>query len=127
MRLTLKGVTSGAESVTTTAAAIDKDGVAKKVKALVDAYNAVVTSVRAELTEKSDPKATTTAGPAEGQAVRRHRADLDAVPAQGPDDAGRHRPRPDGLADLGIDIPKTTGAASSEDAKAGKLTSTPRS
>ena len=33
----------------------------KKVQALVDAYNAVVTATRAELTEKSDPKATTTA------------------------------------------------------------------
>ena len=27
-----------------------------------------------------------------------------------------------GLADLGIDVPKTTGGASTEDAKAGKLT-----
>ena len=122
VRLTLKGVTSGAESVTTTSAAIDKDGVSKKVKALVDAYNAVVTSVRAELTEKSDPEGDHDGRPAEGQAVRRHRPDLDAVSqlkgqmTQVVTGLGLT-----GLADLGIDIPKSTGGASSEDAKAGKL------
>ena len=81
MRLTLKGVTNGAESVTTTAAAIDKDGVSKKVKALVDAYNAVVTSVRAELTEKSDPTATTTAALQKGKLFGDIGPDLDARPS----------------------------------------------
>ena len=121
VRLTLKGVTSGAESVTTTSAAIDKDGVSKKVKALVDAYNAVVTSVRAELTEKSDPKATTTAALQKGKlfgdtGLTTMLSQLKGQMTQVVTGLGLT-----GLADLGIDVPKSTGAASSEDAKAGKL------
>jgi flagellar hook-associated protein 2 len=121
VRLTLKGVTNGAESVTTTSAAIDKDGVSKKVKALVDAYNAVVTTVRAELTEKSDPKATTTAALQKGKlfgdsGLTTMLSQLKGQMTQVVTGLGLT-----GLADLGIDIPKSTGAASSEDAKAGKL------
>ena len=74
VRLTLKGITSSPASITTTAAAIDKDAVAKKVQALVDAYNTIVTSVRSELSEKSVPTARHDRRPAEGQAVRGPRA-----------------------------------------------------
>ena len=121
MRLTLKGVTNGSESITTTAAAIDKDGASKKVKALVDAYNAVVTSVRAELTEKSDPKATTTAALQKGKlfgdtGLTSMLSQLKGQMTQVVSGLGLT-----GLADLGIDIPKSTGGASTEDAKAGKL------
>jgi flagellar hook-associated protein 2 len=122
VRITLKGVTNGAESITTTAAAIDKDGVGKKVKALVDAYNAVVTSVRAELTEKSDPTATTTAGLQKGKlfgdiGLTSMLSQLKGQMTQVVSGLGLTS-----LADLGIDVPKTTGGASTEDAKAGKLT-----
>ena len=121
VRLTLKGITDGAESVTTTAAAIDKDGVSKKVKALVDAYNAVVTSVRAELTEKGDPKATTTAALQKGKlfgdmGLTSMLSQLKGQMTQVVTGLGLT-----GLGDLGIDVPKSTGGTSTEDAKAGKL------
>jgi len=121
VRLTLKGVTNGSESITTTAATIDKDAASKKVKALVDAYNAVVTSVRAELTEKSDPKATTTAALQKGKlfgdtGLTSMLSQLKGQMTQVVSGLGLT-----GLADLGIDIPKSTGGVSTEDAKAGKL------
>ena len=53
-------------SVTTTAAAIDPAAVTKKVQALVDAYNAVVTETRSDLTEKSDPKVDDELRPGQG-------------------------------------------------------------
>ena len=122
VRLTLKGVTGDPATITTTQAAINKDDIAKKVKALVDGYNAIVTSVRAELTEKSDPKATTTAALQKGKlfgdtSLTSMLSQLKGQMTQVVTGLGLT-----GLADLGIDIPKTTGAASSEDAKAGKLT-----
>ena len=55
MRLTLKGITTSPVSVNTTQATVDTEAITKKITALVDAYNAVVTATRAELTEKSDP------------------------------------------------------------------------
>ena len=67
MRLTLKGVTSSPVSVNTTQATVDTTEIAKKITALVDAYNAVVTSARSELTEKRVPTATTSSDLQKGQ------------------------------------------------------------
>ena len=52
MTLTLKGTTSSAVSVTVGAPALDQETVKAKVKAFVDAYNAVVTLARNEMSEK---------------------------------------------------------------------------
>ena len=120
VRLTLKGVSTSPVSVNTTQPAIDTDAITKKVQALVDAYNNVVTSTRSELDREARPDGDHDLGPAEGPAVRRLRHGLDAQPAQEHDDADAERPRPH--------RPRPTSASASrrparstEDAKAGKL------
>ena len=72
-------------------------------------------------TEKSDPKATTTADLQKGKlfgdsGLTSMLCQLKSQMTQAVTGLGLT-----GLADLGIDVPKTTGGASSEDAKAGKL------
>ena len=121
VRLTLKGVTSSPLSVTTSVAAIDTDAVTKKVQSLVDAYNGVVTATRAQLTEKSDPKATTTTGLQAGtlfgdSGLTSMLGQLKSQMTQVVSGLGLK-----GLGDLGITVPKTTGAASTQDAKDGKM------
>jgi flagellar hook-associated protein 2 len=121
VRLTLKGVTASPASVTTTPAAIDKDAIAKKVKALVDSYNTVVTSVRAELTEKGVPTAATTSDLQKGKlfgdmGMTSMLSQLKGQMLQAVSGLGLTS-----LKDLGIDVPKTTGGASTEDAKAGRM------
>jgi len=121
VRLTLKGVTASPLSVTTTAAAIDTAGVSKKVQTLVDAYNAVVTATRAQVTEKSDPKATTTSGLQAGtlfgdSGLNSMLSQLKGQMTQAVSGLGLKS-----LADLGITIPKTTGGATTQDAKDGKM------
>jgi flagellar hook-associated protein 2 len=51
--LTLKGVTVGSVGVTAGAPALDQDAVKGKIKAFVDAYNAVVTLARDDTAEKT--------------------------------------------------------------------------
>jgi flagellar hook-associated protein 2 len=88
----------------------------------VDAYNAVVTSTRAELTEKRVPTATTSADLAKGQlfgdsGMSAMLGQLKIQMTQTLSGLGLT-----GLADLGIGVPKSTGGVTTEDAKAGKLT-----
>ena len=119
VRLSLKGVTLSPATVTTTPAAIDKAAIGTKVKGLVDAYNAVVTAVRAEVTEKRDPKSTTTTGLQKGALFGD--TGLTSMLSQLKD---QMRQTVTGLglgslADLGITVPKA--GASVEDAKSGKM------
>ena len=60
LRITLAGVTSSPVSITTAEATIDKSAIKTKVKAFVDAYNAVVALGRDDVAEKkvSDPSST---------------------------------------------------------------------
>jgi flagellar hook-associated protein 2 len=120
-RLTLKGITSSPLSVTTSVAAIDTAGVTKKVQALVDAYNSVVTATRAQLTEKSDPKATTTSGLSAGTlfgdaSLSGMLGSLKSQMTQVVSGLGLKS-----LADIGIAVPKSTGGASTQEAKDGKM------
>jgi flagellar hook-associated protein 2 len=122
VRLTLKGVTTSPMSVTTTPAAIDTEAVTKKVQALVDAYNAVVTATRAELTEKGDPKATTSSGLKLGalfgdSGLSSMLGSLKSQMSQVVTGLGLTS-----LKDLGIDVPKSTGGTPTQDAKDGKMT-----
>lgn len=61
VELTLSGLTTPGTPVhvTTTETPTDKSGIATKMRAFVDAYNAVVDFARAKLTEKPNAKATT--------------------------------------------------------------------
>lgn len=121
-QLTLKGITTSPASINTTAAAIDSAAVTKKVQAFVDAYNAVVTTTRGDLTEKSVPKATTSSDLVAGQLFGDMGLDsmlgqLKSKMTQSVTGLGLTS-----LADLGISIPKSTGATVTQDAKDGKLT-----
>jgi flagellar hook-associated protein 2 len=68
VQLTLKGKTATGATVGVTVGGPgpDKDAVVGKVKAFVDAYNALVTTARADLSEKTVPKATTAADAQKG-------------------------------------------------------------
>jgi flagellar hook-associated protein 2 len=120
VRMTFKGVTTSPATVTVSENTLDRDGIKSKVKAFVDAYNAVVDTTRGKLTEASVKNPTSDFQAARGQLygdsgmtgmLSRLRQDMaDVVTASGINDLG----------DLGISIPKATGT-SSADAKAGKL------
>jgi flagellar hook-associated protein 2 len=119
LRLTLKAVTSDPITVTLGEPALDRAAVATKVKAMVEAYNAVVTSTRTKLSEKSAALPGSDFEAARGQLfgdtqlsgmLSRLRQQVTELGAGSMDD----------LADIGIGVPKSTGAVS-EDAKAGKL------
>lgn len=122
VRLTLKGITTSPVSVNTSQAAIDSEAITKKITALVDAYNAVVTMTRAEISEKRVPTATSNSDLQKGQlfgdsGMSSMLSSLKRTMTQTLSGLGLT-----GLADIGIGVPKATGAAATEDAKAGKLT-----
>jgi flagellar hook-associated protein 2 len=120
VRLTFKGVTSSAATVTVSEPTLDRDGIKSKIKSFVAAYNAVVDTTRSKLTEQATRNPTSDFQAARGQLygdsgltamLSRLRQDMaDVVSATGINDLG----------DIGIAIPKATGT-SSPDAKAGKL------
>jgi flagellar hook-associated protein 2 len=120
--LTLKGVTSSPVSITTNAAAIDTTKVTKAVQSMVDAYNAVVTTVRTNLTQKpvvqkssaSDYQTGTLFGDAglDGMLSQMKNVMTQTVSGLGLTS----------LADIGITVPKATGATPTQDATDGKLT-----
>jgi flagellar hook-associated protein 2 len=122
LRLTLKGVTSSPATIAVSEPTLDRDGLKTKVKAFVDAYNAVVDSTRSELTEKpiANPTSEFQAGYGQlygdtglqGMLSSLRRQMTDVVTAAGIND----------LADLGISVPRSSGGTASADAKAGKLT-----
>ena len=121
VKLQLKGVVTTFTSVTVGTPSTDGEAMKTKVKAFVDAYNAVVTSTRSKLTEKGVAGATTTTDAAKGQlfgdsgllsmlSSLRVRMGERVAGLSGLDD----------LSDIGITVPKATGTTS-QDAKDGKL------
>ncbi|HEX5621109.1 MAG TPA: flagellar filament capping protein FliD [Solirubrobacteraceae bacterium] len=122
LRITLKGVTTAPATIGVGEPALDRDALKTKVKAFVDAYNAVVDGTRGELTEKPIQNPTSEFQAGYGQlygdtglssmlsALRRQMTNL--VSAAGIND----------LADIGVSIPKSSGGVVSDAAKAGKLT-----
>jgi flagellar hook-associated protein 2 len=120
VRLQFKGITAAPVSVTVTEPALDRDAIKGKVKAFVDAYNAVVDTARSKLTEQRVKSPTSDFQAARGQLfgdsgmnamLSKLRQDMAKVVS----DAGIND-----LGDLGVGIPKATGT-SSADAKAGKI------
>jgi flagellar hook-associated protein 2 len=119
--LTLKAVTTSPVSITTNAAAIDPAAVTKAVQGLVDAYNAVVTTVRSELTEKpvvqkskaSDYQTGTLFGDAGLDGMLSQMKNLMTQTVSGLGLSG--------LGAIGITVPKSTGTTPSQDATDGKL------
>jgi flagellar hook-associated protein 2 len=122
LRVTLKGVTSAPAAITVTEPTLDRNAVKTKIKAFVDAYNAVVDTARNELTEKPVANPTGQFDAGQGQlygdsglssmlnVLRRQMTNIVT-------DAGIND-----LSDLGIGMPASAGGTVSNDAKAGKLT-----
>jgi flagellar hook-associated protein 2 len=121
LRITLKGVTAAPATVSVGPPELDREAVKAKVKAFVDAYNAVVDTTRAKLTEKPVASPASEFEAARGQlfgdtgltamlsALRQQMSEI--VAGTGVND----------LTDLGISVPKATGAGVSADGKAGRL------
>lgn len=120
VRVTLKGITTSPATVATTQPAVDPKAIADKVTALVNAYNDVVTATRAQLTERRDPKATTTFGLQAGALFgdTQLNAMLTTLKTQMRQSLGGLGLS--GLADLGVDVPKASSTVTQE-AKDGKL------
>jgi flagellar hook-associated protein 2 len=121
LRITLKGVTAAPATVTVGEPALDRTAVKAKVKAFVDAYNAVVDTTRAKLAERPLANPTSDFQAARGQLfgdvglqsmLSTLRGEMTAIAAG----AGVND-----LADLGISVPKASGGVVSEDGKAGRL------
>ena len=121
VRVTLKGVTSAAATVTVSEPDVDRDGVKAKVKTFVDTYNSLIDMVNGALTEKKVTSPTSASQAQLGalygdtgmesmlSSLRRQMGDI--VAGAGINDLG----------DLGISVPAATGSTVSEDGKAGKL------
>jgi flagellar hook-associated protein 2 len=122
LRLTLTGVTTSPVTITTNEAAIDKSSVKSKVKAFVDAYNAVVDLTRTDISEKKVVNASTTADLQKGQlfgdlGLTGMLSSLKNTLTSSVANIGSLK----SLSEIGISVPKSTGVVT-EDAKAGKLT-----
>jgi flagellar hook-associated protein 2 len=121
VRVTLKGVSTAAATVTVSEPDVDRDGVKAKVKTFVDTYNSLIDMTRGALTEKRVNSPTNSSDAALGSlygdagmesmlnSLRRQMGNI--VAGAGIND----------LADLGISVPGATGGTVSEDGKAGKL------
>jgi flagellar hook-associated protein 2 len=124
VKLTFNAPTSTPVAISVGTPGPDKAGIKAKVQAFVDAYNGLVTSTRAKLDEKAVANATAATDAAKGQLfgdsgltslLSRLRTGLtDSV-------AGLANASLDSLAELGVSTGKATGAAATDDAKAGKL------
>jgi flagellar hook-associated protein 2 len=109
-------------SITTNEATVDKAGIKSKVKAFVDAYNAVVDITRGDIAEKKVANASTTADLQKGQLFGDLGLDgmlssLKNTLTQTVNNIGGLK----SLSDIGISVPKSSGVIT-DDAKAGKLT-----
>jgi flagellar hook-associated protein 2 len=120
LRVTLKGVTAAPATIGVGEPALDRDAVKTKVKAFVDAYNALVNTTNTKLTEKrvANPASEFQAGLGQLSGDIGMRGMLGALRQEMTaivDGAGIKD-----LGDIGISIPKSTGSTS-EDGKAGRL------
>jgi flagellar hook-associated protein 2 len=120
LRVTLKGVTAAPATVSVSEPTLDRDAVKSKIKAFVDAYNAVVDTTNAKLTEKkvANPASDFQAGLGQLYGDTGMRGMLGSLRQQMTKivaGAGIND-----LTDLGISVPKATGTTSA-DAKAGRL------
>jgi flagellar hook-associated protein 2 len=110
-------------SLTVSQPDIDRDGIATKAQALVDAYNAVVDTTRSLLAEKSVANPTTTADLQKGTLFGdTGLSSMLSSLRNGLRDTIGGLTGVDDLSDIGIDVPSASGGASSDDAKAGHFT-----
>jgi flagellar hook-associated protein 2 len=123
LRITLKGVTTTPVTVSTSEAVVDKAAIKTKVKAFVDAYNAVVDLTRADTAEKRVSGATSLDDLSKGQLFGD--LGLDSMLSglkQSLTSSIAGIGSLSSLGDIGITVPKSVGGFTTADAKAGKLT-----
>ena len=124
LRLTLKGVTSSPVSVTVGPPDVDRDAITNKIKAVVDAYNAVVDTARGYVTTKPpDPNDTSTT-PDLTKGVLFGDTGLTSMLSSLRNGLRQSLSGLTGvtdLADIGIGVPKASGGLTSDDANAGKF------
>ena len=119
----VKGVTSSAVSVTASAPDVDRTAVKGKIKAFVDAYNTLLANLDAKTTQKPVAKPGSTSDAQQGALYGdTGLASLASQLRQFASQTLSGVPGVTSLADLGISVPKATGAAATADAKLGKLT-----
>ncbi len=108
VKLTLKAVTSADVTINVSQPQVDKEAVKAKVKAFVEAYNAVVTATRGKINEKGVPDAKTTTDALKGQLFGDSPLNrmLDTMRRDVSDLVAGNPAEYDALADLGI----STGA-----------------
>jgi flagellar hook-associated protein 2 len=122
LRLTLTGVTTSPVTISTNEATIDKGAIKTKVKAFVDAYNAVVDLTRTDIAEKRVVNASSTSDLQKGTLFGD--LGLDSMLSSLKQTMTKTVASIGGLsslADIGISVPKSTGVTTA-DGKAGKLT-----
>jgi flagellar hook-associated protein 2 len=121
VRITLKGVTTDAATITAGAPALDRDKVKAEIKEFVEAYNALVNATRAKLNEKKVKDATTTTDYVKGAFMGD--SGLNGMLSRlrlGMSSTYGSVPALDDLSDIGIAVPKA--GQSKDSARAGTLT-----
>lgn len=124
VKLTFKGTTNGSVTVNVGAPGVDKDALVAKMKTFVENYNSAITFMREKVTEKSDPKATTSsgvrAGALRGDALLQ--STTGALRGLASEPVAGLPAELDQLSELGLTTGATTGSGTvSQDALAGKL------
>jgi|tagenome__1003787_1003787.scaffolds.fasta_scaffold20905637_2 flagellar hook-associated protein 2 len=122
LRLTLKGVTSSAATVTTSAANIDQNAISTKVQNFVNAYNNLVDLANRDMSQKKvvNPQSASDASQGALFGDLGLQSMLSTVRNQLTSTLGGVGTLKS-LADIGVSVPSATGAAPSDDALAGKL------
>ena len=123
MTLGLKALTTGAVTLTVADPKRNLAVIKDKVKALVDAYNAVIASTQAKTSEKRIADADTPSEAGKGQlfADRGLSAMVSTLRREVAAAFTGNPAAMDQLAEVGVTVAKATGGAPSEDAKLGKL------
>jgi flagellar hook-associated protein 2 len=122
VRLTLKGVSSTPVTITASAPDVDRAAITTKIKALVDAYNVLQANLATKIADKPVLKPTSTLDAQRGALYGDNGLTSLASTLRG--FMSQTLAGLTGVAnldDLGISVPKSTGGASTDDAKAGKL------
>jgi flagellar hook-associated protein 2 len=121
VRITLKGVTTDAATITAGAPAVDRDKVKTEIKEFVEAYNALVNATRAKLSEKKVKDATTTTDYVKGAFMGDSAlAGMLSKLRLGMSSTYGANTALDDLADIGIAVPRA--GQSKDSARAGTLT-----
>jgi flagellar hook-associated protein 2 len=123
LRITLKGVTSSAATITTTSAQIDQSGVSTKVQNFVNAYNNLVDLANSDMKQSRVVNPQNTSDAAQGalfgdlglQSMLSNVRNQVTSTLSGLGSLTS-------LANIGVAVPTATGAAPTDDALAGKLT-----